>query len=74
MAGALKDALNEVLTSVVGNEARVCVWKYLRECHGMTADDLNTVEKMQQALQLVFGSMAKPLASVAFAQYMVLLH
>jgi hypothetical protein len=72
MSSTLKDALDEVLRSEIGEGARVSLWQYLKRYHGIVAEDLDTIEKMQQALRPVVGNMAKPLANMAFARYMSL--
>ncbi|MEO9294959.1 MAG: hypothetical protein ABI347_05105 [Nitrososphaera sp.] len=72
MSSTLKDALDEVLRSEIGEEARVSLWQYLRRYYGIVAEDLDTLEKVQQALRPAVGSVAKPLANMAFARYMSL--
>lgn len=66
----LKDALDDVLRSEIGNNARVSLWQYLKRYHDIAAENLDTLEKMQDALRPVLGNMAKPLANVAFSRYM----
>jgi hypothetical protein len=66
----LKDALDEVLRAEIGEGAQVSLWQYLKRYHVVAAEDIDTLEKMQNALRPVVGSMAKPLASMAFSRYM----
>ena len=66
----LKDALNEALGSEIGQGARVCLWQYLSRYHSITAHDIETLEKMQDALGPLVGNMAKPIANMALSSYM----
>lgn len=70
MSSMLKDALDDVLRSEIGDDARVSLWLYLKRYHDIAAEDLDTIEKMQGALRLVVGNTAKPLANMAFSRYM----
>lgn len=51
----LKDALDEVLGSEIGEGARVCLWQYLSRYHVITAHNIDPLEKMQGALRPVGG-------------------
>lgn len=66
----LKDALDQVLRSEIGEGARVSLWQYLSRYYGITAQDIDTLEKTENILQPVVGNMAKPLANMAFSRYM----
>lgn len=66
----LKDALDEVMRAEIGEGPRVSLWQYLNRYHGVAAEVIDTLEKMQNALRPVVGSMAKPLVNTAFSRYM----
>lgn len=65
----LKNALDEVLIVELGYSDRDTLWQDLWKNYGITLDDLTTLEKMQNTLQLVIGDRAKSLVKAAFARY-----
>ena len=50
---------------------RDVIWHDLWKNYGITLDDLTTLDKMENALQLVIGKNAKGMVRAAFAKYMI---
>ena len=66
----LKKALDEVLIAEMGFSERESIWLDLWRKYGIILEDLTTLEKMENALQLVVGDDAKTLVRAAFARYL----
>jgi hypothetical protein len=66
----LKKALDEVLVEELGFSERDDIWLRLWRNYGITLDDLTTLEKMQNTMQLMVGGRAKLLTRAAFARYL----
>lgn len=57
----LKDALDEIMRADIGEGARVSLRQYPKRYHGVAAENIDMLEKMQSALRPAVGSMAEPL-------------
>ena len=54
----------------LGPSGRDDLWRELWRNYGITLDELTTLDKMQNTLQLVIGGRAKSLVRTAFARYL----
>lgn len=65
----LKKALDEVLMAELGISGRDNLWRDLWSSYGITLEDLTTLDKMQNTLQLAVGNRAPSIVRAAFSRY-----